>query len=67
MGTELPFEKTSKKSFPFSFTKLSGSCLSGKNKKEISFSGFNSIIEFSAALKAALYPLSSPSKQTIIL
>ena len=38
-----------------------------KNKNNIFFSGLSSIIEFSAALKAALYPLSSPSKQIIIL
>ena len=36
-----------------------------RNKKEIFFSGFNSMIKFSAALNAALYPLSSPSKQII--
>ena len=35
-------------------------------KNEICFSGFKNIIEFSAALKAALYPLWSPSKQIII-
>ena len=39
---------------------------SGKNKKEICFSGFNSLTEFSAARTAALYPLSSPSKQITI-
>ena len=39
---------------PYLFTKLSGSSLSGKNKKDICFSGFNSFMEFSAALKAAL-------------
>ena len=52
--TELFKENSRKKSLPFLFTKLSGSSLSGKNKKEICFSGFNSLIEFSAALKAAL-------------
>ena len=51
---------------PFILTKLSGSSPSGKNKKEICFSGFRFFIEFSAALNAALYPLSSPSKQIII-
>ena len=40
--------------------------MAGKNKNEICFSGFKSFIEFSAALKAALYPLSSPSKQIIM-
>ena len=38
----------------------------GRNKKDICFSGLNSLIEFSAARNAALYPLSSPSKQIII-
>jgi len=51
---------------PFLLTKLSGSSSSGKNKKEICLSGCNSFIEFSAALNAALYPLSSPSKQIIM-
>ena len=38
--------------------------LLGKN--DICFYGFSSLIEFSAALTAALYPLSSPSKHIII-
>ena len=48
------FVNSIKKSLPFLFTKLSGSSLSGKNKKEICFSGFSSFIKFSAALNAAL-------------
>ena len=38
----------------FLFTKESGSSLLGKNKNEICFSGFRSLIEFSAARNAAL-------------
>ena len=55
-----------KNSLPFLFAKLSGSSFSGKNKNEIFLSGCKFFIEFSAALIAALYPLSSPSKQLII-
>ena len=51
---------------PLLSTKLSGSSPFGKNKKEICFSGCKNFKEFSAALNAALQPLSSPSKQITI-
>ena len=54
-------EKRSNFSFPNSFTKLSGSWLSGKNKKDIFFSGFNSIIEFSEVGEFLEMPVQSYS------
>ena len=54
MDNLLCLEKSIKLALPFLFTYLSGSSLFGKNKNEICFSGFNSLIEFSAALNAAL-------------
>ena len=43
-----------------------GGSVSRISLEQTFLSGFNSLIAFSAALKAALYPLSSPSKQMIM-
>ena len=67
MVIRLSLEYFKKKFLPFILTKESGSSPSGKNKNEIFLLGCKSLIEFSAALTAALYPLASPSKHTIIL
>ena len=47
-------ENSKNLSFPYLFTKLSGSKLFSKRRNEIFLSGFNSSIIFSAALNAAL-------------
>ena len=52
--------------YHFCCIKLSGSSPLGKKRNDICFSGLSSLMEFSAALTAALYPLSSESKQITI-